>query len=160
VFYIFDNSDAQTVVYGSEFRDIIEELRPRLKKVGTFIEVSDSNDIAPFAERYETLAETGSGERLDIKRSPDDLLFIYTGGTTGMPKGVMWRHDDLREIQLAALRRLGPVPESLPALMEAIKETGPAGPRIPACAALHGSGLLTALGTLMSGGCLGTRRNQ
>src|SRR5690606_6365594 len=94
------------------------------------------------------------------KRSPDDMLFIYTGGTTGMPKGVMWRHDDLREVQLAALRRLGPVPESLPALMEAIKETGPAGPMIPACPMMHGTGLLTALGNMMSGGCIVTLDNQ
>ncbi len=113
VFYIFDNSDAQTVVYGSEFRDTIEQIRSRLSKVATFIEVNDGGEIAPFAERYEDLATSGNGELLDIKRSPDDLLFIYTGGTTGMPKGVMWRHDDLREVQLSALRlRLGPVPES------------------------------------------------
>src|SRR5690606_15574601 len=40
VFYIFDNSDAQTVVYGSEFREVIEEIRPRLTKVETFVEVN------------------------------------------------------------------------------------------------------------------------
>ncbi|MBX3488835.1 acyl-CoA synthetase [Parvibaculum sp.] len=160
VFYIFDNSDAQTVVYGSEFRGIIEEIRPRLTKVGTFIEVNDGGDIAPFAERYETLANAGDGAPLGIERSPDDMLFIYTGGTTGMPKGVMWRHDDLREVQLAALRRLGPVPESLPALIEAIKEVGPAGPMIPACPLMHGTGLLTALGNMVSGGCVVTLDNQ
>ena len=156
VHYIFDNSDAQTVVYGSEFRDIIEEIRPRLTKVKTFLEVSEGNDIAPFAERYEDVATSGSGEQLDIKRSPDDLLFIYTGGTTGMPKGVMWRHDDLREVQLSALRRLGPVPEDLPSLIAAIKETGNAGPMIPACPLMHGTGLLTANGNIMSGGCIVT----
>ncbi|MFZ3033631.1 MAG: AMP-binding protein, partial [Parvibaculum sp.] len=73
VHYIFDNSDAQTVVYGSEFRDIIEEIRPRLTKVKTFLEVSENNDIADFAERYEDLATSGSGAQLDIKRSPDDM---------------------------------------------------------------------------------------
>jgi len=153
VFYIFDNSDAQTVVYGSEFRDIIEQIRPRLTKVETYIEVNEGGEIAPFAERYETLATTGTGERLDIRRAPDDMLFIYTGGTTGMPKGVMWRHDDLREVQLSALRRLGPVPEDLPSLVEAIKLVGPAGPILPACPLMHGTGLLTSLGNMMSGGC-------
>jgi fatty-acyl-CoA synthase len=160
VFYIFDNSDAQTVVYGSEFRDTIEQIRPRLTKVKTFIEVNDGGDIAPFAERYETLATTGTGAQLDIKRSPDDMLFIYTGGTTGMPKGVMWTHNDLREVQLAALRRLGPVPETLPALIEAIKLVGPAGPMIPACPLMHGTGLLTANGNMLSGGCVVTLDNQ
>ena len=159
VFYIFDNSDAQTVVYGSEFREVIEEIRPRLTKVKTFVEVNDGGDVAPFAERYETLATTGSGEQLDIKRSPDDMLFIYTGGTTGMPKGVMWTHDDMREVQLAALRRLGPVPESLEALVASIKEVGPAGPMIPACPLMHGTGLLTANGNMLSGGCIVTLDN-
>lgn len=156
VFYIFDNSDAQTVVYGSEFREVIEEIRPRLTKVEIFVEVNDGGDVAPFAERYETLATTGSGERLDIKRSPDDMLFIYTGGTTGMPKGVMWTHNDMREVQLAALRRLGPVPETLEALVASIKEVGPAGPMIPACPLMHGTGLLTANGNMLSGGCIVT----
>ncbi|MGB3809263.1 MAG: acyl-CoA synthetase [Parvibaculum sp.] len=160
VFYIFDNSDAQTVVYGSEFRDIIEQIRPRLTKVQTWVEVNNGGEIAPFAERYETLATTGSGEQIDIKRSPDDMLFIYTGGTTGMPKGVMWTHNDLREVQLAALRRLGPVPETLPALIEAIKLVGPAGPMIPACPLMHGTGLLTANGNMLSGGCVVTLDNQ
>src|SRR5690606_4660207 len=94
VFYIFDNSDAQTVVYGSEFREVIEEIRPRLTKVETFVEVNDGGDVAPFAARYETLATTRCGERLDIKPSPYDMLFIDTGGTTGMPKGVMGTHND------------------------------------------------------------------
>lgn len=160
VFYIFDNSDAQTVVYGSEFRDIIEQIRPRLTKVETYIEVNEGGEIAPFAERYETLATTGTGERLDIRRAPDDMLFIYTGGTTGMPKGVMWRHDDLREVQLSALRRLGPVPEDLPSLLEAVKATGPAGPILSACPLMHGTGLLTSLGNMMNGGCIVTIENQ
>ncbi len=156
VFYIFDNSDAQTVVYGSEFRHIIEELKDRLTKVATFIEVTEDGTTASFAEDFETLATKGDGSQLDIKRSPDDQLFIYTGGTTGMPKGVMWRHDDMREAQLNALRRLGPVPESLEELQAAIKEVGPAGKMIPACPLMHGTGLLTALGNQMNGGCVVT----
>ncbi len=159
VFYIFDNSDAQIVVYGSEFRDIIEEIRPRLTKVQTFVEVNDSNEIASFAERYETLATTGDGRKLDIERSPDDLLFIYTGGTTGMPKGVMWRHDDLREVQLSAARKLGPVPETMAELVEAVKLVGPAGAILPACPLMHGTGLLTSLGAMMSGGAIVTIEN-
>ncbi|MEQ9143603.1 MAG: acyl-CoA synthetase [Parvibaculaceae bacterium] len=156
VFYIFDNSDAQAIVYGSEFRDIIEELKDRLTKVKTFIEVSEDGNVADFAENYETVATTGDGAPLGIERSPDDQLFIYTGGTTGMPKGVMWSHDALREAQIAALRRLGPVPESLEELVAAIKEQGPGGRIIPACPLMHGTGLLTALGNQMSGGCVVT----
>ena len=84
VFYIFNDSDAQTVVYGSEFRDIIVELKDRLTKVATFIEVNEDGSAAPFAENYEKIVTGGDGAPLGIERSPDDLLFIYTGGTTGM----------------------------------------------------------------------------
>ncbi|GAK45904.1 acyl-CoA synthetase [Tepidicaulis marinus] len=156
VFYIFDNSDAQTVVYGSEFRDTIAQIKDKLTKVGTFVEVSDDGTVADFAVNYETLVKEGDGSPLGIERSGDDMLFIYTGGTTGMPKGVMWTHTALREAQLAALRRLGPVPETMPALLEALKEAGPGGRIIPACPLMHGTGLLTAMGHMMNGGCIVT----
>ena len=88
VLYIFDDSDAEVIVYSSEFRDCIVELKDRLGKVRIFVEIGDPAEIASFAEPYEALATQGDGSRLDVVRSPDDMLFIYTGGTTGMPKGV------------------------------------------------------------------------
>ena len=152
VFYIFDNSDAQTVVYGAEFRDVIREIRPRLTKVKTFVEVTDGTPPANFAEDYEALAREGDGAKLDIVRAPDDLFFIYTGGTTGMPKGVMWTQHDMRETQLVALRKLGPVPENLDEVVAALKAVGP-GPRLlPACPLMHGTGLLMAIATMLAGG--------
>jgi len=102
VWYIFDNADAQTVVYASEFRDAVTQIRPRLPNVKTWVEVSPDGHVAPFAQRFEDLAAEGNGGPLDIVRSGDDQFFIYTGGTTGMPKGVMWAHNDLREITLQA----------------------------------------------------------
>ncbi|WP_374574545.1 acyl-CoA synthetase [Phenylobacterium sp.] len=154
VWYIFDNSDAQTVVYASEFRDAVAQIRPRLPKVKTWVEVSPDGQVAPFAERFEDLAAEGNGGPLDIERSGDDQLFIYTGGTTGMPKGVMWAHHDMREITLQAARKLGPVPETLEALVAATRMIGP-GPRVlPAPPLMHGTGLLTAMGAMLAGGCV------
>ena len=69
VWYIFDNSDAQTVVYASEFRDAVAEIRPRLPKVKTWVEVSEAGDVAPFAERFEALGDEGNGGPLDLVRS-------------------------------------------------------------------------------------------
>jgi len=154
VFYIFDNSDAQTVVYGSEFRDIIAEIQPRLTKVKTFVEIDPGADLAPFAVDYEALAGAGDGAPLGIERSPDDMLFIYTGGTTGMPKGVMWTQGDMREITLQAARKMGPVPESPADLAAAIKVTGPGGRLVPAPPLMHGTGLLTGMGAMLAGGCV------
>jgi fatty-acyl-CoA synthase len=152
VWYIFDNADAQTVVYASEFRDAVVEIRPRLPNVKTWIEVSPDGQVAPFAERFDDLASEGNGGPLDIVRSGDDQFFIYTGGTTGMPKGVMWAHNDLREITLQAARRLGPVPESLEELSEHVARVGPMGRILPAPPLMHGTGLLTSMGTMMAGG--------
>ena len=154
VWYIFDNSDAQTVVYSSEFRDSVSEIRPRLLGVKTWIEVSPDGKVAPFAEGFEVLAAEGNGGPLDIQRSGDDQFFIYTGGTTGMPKGVMWSHDDLREITLQGARKLGPVPETLEALEAHTRAVGPGGRILPAPPLMHGTGLLTSMGAMTSGGCV------
>jgi fatty-acyl-CoA synthase len=152
VWYIFDNSDATTVVYASEFRDAVEQIRPRLPKVKTWVEVSPDSQVAPFAERFEALSQDGNGGPLDIERSGDDQFFIYTGGTTGMPKGVMWAHNDLREITLSAARRMGPVPETLAELTEHHRKIGPGGRILPAPPLMHGTGLLTSMGAMMNGG--------
>ncbi|MEI9886256.1 MAG: acyl-CoA synthetase [Rhizomicrobium sp.] len=160
VFYIFDNSDAQTVVYGAEFRDVVAEIRPRLTKVRTFVEVGDGNTPAAFAETFEALAAEGDGSALGIARAPDDEFFIYTGGTTGMPKGVIWTHDDLRETSLIALRKLGPVPENLDQVIAAIKLVGPGGRLLPACPLMHGTGLLMAMANMMAGGCIITLKHH
>ena len=107
----------------------------------------------------EDLAATGEGAALGIERSPDDLLFIYTGGTTGMPKGVMWRHEDMREAQLDAVRRLGPAPETLDAHLDFVRAAGPGSRTLPACPMMHGTGLITAIGCMMNGGCVVTLQN-
>jgi fatty-acyl-CoA synthase len=160
VWYIFDNSDAQTVVYASEFRDAVAQIRPRLPKVKTWVEVSADGQVAPFAERFDDLAAEGNAGPLDIQRSGDDQLFIYTGGTTGMPKGVMWSHHDMREITLAAARKLGPVPETLEELAAAIRMMGPGGRILPAPPLMHGTGLLTAMGAHLAGGCVITLEGE
>ena len=90
LWYILDNSDAKIVVYGREFASHILALKERLPGVARWIEVGGDlpgEAEVPFAEDYETLARTGDGSALTIERSGDDLLFLYTGGTTGMPKG-------------------------------------------------------------------------
>ena len=160
VWYIFDNADAQTVVFASEFRTAVEAIQPRLPGVKRWIEVTPDGKTASFAKDFNALASVGNGGPLDIKRSGEDQFFIYTGGTTGMPKGVIWTHDDLREITLAAARKLGPVPETLAALVALTKVMGP-GPRtLPAPPLMHGTGLLTAMGAMLAGGCVITLEGE
>jgi fatty-acyl-CoA synthase len=150
VFYIFDNSDATVVVYGAEFRANIEAIRDRLPLVRLYVEVGEAAP-PPFAENFETLAAEGDGSPLAIPRSGDDQFFIYTGGTTGMPKGVMWTHHAMREVGQMALRKLGPVPETLEAYAVATV-AAPGGPAVIGPPLMHGTGLLTALATTLGGG--------
>ena len=157
LWYILDNSDARFVVYGAEFADRVAKLRDRLPDVRGWIQIG--GEPADFAEDYESLAETGSGEPLGIERSSDDLMFIYTGGTTGMPKGVMWSSEGLW-LALGAGRNLpasgGVAPASLEEHLANIRRHGPGPVQLPACPLMHGTGLLTALGNLAGGGCIVT----
>ena len=88
LFYIFDNSDATVVFFDVEFMDQVVKVHPRLPDVLVWVQVGGGK-TADFAIAYEELATEGDPSPLGIPRSGDDLLFLYTGGTTGMPKGVM-----------------------------------------------------------------------
>src|SRR5207253_5718685 len=141
-----------------EFADRLDALRPRLPKVQTYLQVDDGTPFAPFAEAYEPLAAEGSGTPLGIERSPDDLLFLYTGGTTGMPKGVMWRSEDLwGALGGGGNPVLGEAPvASLDDLATRVRARGPGFRHLPACPLMHGTGLFTALITLGAGGAIAT----
>ncbi|MEQ1867697.1 MAG: AMP-binding protein, partial [Micropepsaceae bacterium] len=149
--YIFDNSDARVVVYGSEFAPMVASIRDRLPGVKTWLQVKvDGTTLPAFAQDYETfVAAHGAGD-LDIKRSPDDLFFLYTGGTTGMPKGVMWRHHDVRAAQMnPALMPV--IPTTVAEHVDIVRAT-PGNRFIPVCPQMHGTGLLTSFGALAMGG--------
>ena len=160
--YIFDNSDSTVVLYDIEFRDHVERVRARLPKVKIWVEVGGTAQNAPdFAHAYETLAIQGDGASLDIERSPDDLMFLYTGGTTGMPKGVMWSHGIWRRANLDGLRRIyGAAPENWEEHRAFANEVGRHGRQIPACPLMHGTGLFTALGAFLNGGAIVTLESK
>ena len=153
--YIFENSDSRIVVYGSEFAPLVASIRDRLPGVKTWLQVKvDAAPLPGFAQDYEAfVAAHGAGD-LEIERSPDDLFFLYTGGTTGMPKGVMWRQHDLRAAQMNP--NLMPViPTNLKEHVELVRAT-PGSTFVPACPQMHGTGLLTSFGALGMGGCVVT----
>ena len=152
--YIFDNADACIVIYGSEFAPLIEAILPRLPAVRTWLQVEVDDTPRPaFALDYKAFVESQPTSDLDIVRSPDDMLFLYTGGTTGMPKGVMWRQGDLRQVQLnPALMPV--VPTSLAEHVDLVRTQGPGNRFIPACPQMHGTGLFSSIGVLCMGGSI------
>jgi acyl-CoA synthetase (AMP-forming)/AMP-acid ligase II len=156
--YIFENSDSKFVVFAGEFAERVGKLRERLPKLTSYIQVDDGVTTAPLGEAYEELANAGAGEPLDLRRSPDDLLLVYTGGTTGMPKGVMWRSEDLWEAlgRGANIFNHNTKPESLERHCENLRRTEAGVRQIPACPIMHGTGFFTSIGILAGGGTLVT----
>src|SRR5438132_2815234 len=156
--YIIDNADAKFVVFAAEFAELLAGVRGRLPQVRGWFQLADGTPRASFAEPYENLAERGAGAPLDVGRSPDDLLFLYTGGTTGMPKGVMWRSEDLwGALGGGGNPVLGEPPvTSLDDLAARVRARGYGMRHLPACPLMHGTGLFTALITLSAGGAIAT----
>lgn len=155
LYYIFDNSDAKEVVYGAEFADHVRALKDRLPKVAVWVEVTeDGTPSVDGALDYESLCAEGDGSPLGIERSGDDMLFLYTGGTTGMPKGVMWQHDDHWHAGTAGATPATELipPNSLAEHVENVRRAGGGGRLIPCCPLMHGTGLFTAIGALAQGG--------
>jgi acyl-CoA synthetase (AMP-forming)/AMP-acid ligase II len=95
--YLFDNADAEAVVFHASFAPVVDQVRGRLPKVKTWLAVAlPGHPVPDWADDYEAIAAKGADRAVaPWGRSGDDLLFMYTGGTTGMPKGVMWRQEDL-----------------------------------------------------------------
>jgi acyl-CoA synthetase (AMP-forming)/AMP-acid ligase II len=95
--YLFRNSQARAVVYHAEFADRVAAIRDDLPGLEVLIQVDDGSGVPllPGAVDYEQALAESSSELLDIGHSPDDLYLLYTGGTTGMPKGVLWRQHDV-----------------------------------------------------------------
>ena len=110
--YVLDNADAESVVFERGFAPTMAEILPDLPKVVDLLVVDDGSDAdSGAATPYEDALAAQPSGAMDIQRSSDDLYFLYTGGTTGMPKGVMWRGED---IFFAALTGFNPAPMDRP----------------------------------------------
>ncbi|MGE0621730.1 MAG: acyl-CoA synthetase [Pseudomonadales bacterium] len=151
--YLLDNADATIVVYGAEFAEHVRHIRAELPRVSQWIEVDDGYPGEDGAVRYDDLASTGDGSPLGIERSPDDLLFLYTGGTTGMPKGVMWRHQDLWCVTGAGGNPRAGIPPAPDLDAYITRLAGDEPPvNLPLPPIMHGTGLLAAIGAMSRAG--------
>jgi acyl-CoA synthetase (AMP-forming)/AMP-acid ligase II len=171
--YLFADAELAALVYGSEYREMVAATRPRVAPTHSrnpmpLIEVGRAGETAPAgALAYEAALAAAPTTRAFGPRSADDHYVLYTGGTTGLPKGVVWRHEDILFATLGGGNPGGPpieVPEDLAVTVVANRAlrlgpflpAGDPGPdRFVALALgplMHASGQWSALGTLLAGG--------
>jgi acyl-CoA synthetase (AMP-forming)/AMP-acid ligase II len=153
--YLWDNGDVTTVVFHSTFTENIEAIRERVPRVTTWLWVDDGASGCPaWATPYENAAAQGTAANVSGPwgRSGDDLLLLYTGGTTGMPKGVMWRQDDVFGVLDANNKKRMPPEQNLEAARERITRAGPR--NMPSAPLMHGTGLFNAMSNLMVAGSI------
>jgi acyl-CoA synthetase (AMP-forming)/AMP-acid ligase II len=147
--YLFDDADLRALITEPEFEETVRAIRSR---------VPDLDQVVVRGEHYERLLAGAPTDRVDTgPRSADDLYLLYTGGTTGMPKGVMWRHED---IYFAALGGRGTPSRDIPPLerpdevAERARRGDPIARRLPLCPLMHGGANWVSLETLLNGGAL------
>ena len=163
--YLLDNADAQALVFDAQFAPRVAAILDRLPNLKLLIEIDDgSGDHLPGAVRFEdAIAANAPLPRQDY--SEDDIYMLYTGGTTGMPKGVMYRHGDfvvglLGAFDLRGITRPDSA-ESMAAAVRQVQADGAAPISLAACPLMHGTGLW--LGVFIAhniGGCAVTFRNE
>ena len=154
---LFDDADLVGVLVHRQFAPRGEAIRPDLPKIGWWLAVEDgSGEAATVTDevRYEDALASSSATRDFGPRSSDDPYVIYTGGTTGHPKGVVWRQEDAFYACIGGgdpMRLHGPVDEPGQLLDRIIDGTFVF---LPVAPLMHAAGQWTSLSWLFSGGAV------
>ena len=162
--YLLDNSDSEAVFYHACYSSRIKEISSSLPNIKAWIEVADGTQSHfPDALKYEELlSDSKPMER--IYRDPNTIYMLYTGGTTGMPKGVMYKQGEFLVFLFRTLKAMGyDVPEDINNLEEQIhnfKKDDSFIKSLVGCPLMHGTGMwLGAFLPLLLGGTAITSKN-
>jgi fatty-acyl-CoA synthase len=145
--YLLDNSDSEAVFFQGCYAQQIESIKDKLDKVKVFIQVDDGAPQLECAENYEQIIS--SNEPMErFERSEDNIYMLYTGGTTGMPKGVMYTHGGHLGAMFNTAGAWGMIPiqekieiENISKEVLRISEEESLTVSIPACPLMHGTGM-------------------
>ncbi|KAA9158227.1 acyl-CoA synthetase [Amycolatopsis acidicola] len=149
--YLFTNADLVALVHERQYADKVAAVLPDAPKLKHVVVVEDGSE-APFeGAAYEEALEDNSPERDFGERSADDIYMLYTGGTTGYPKGVVWRHEDVWRALGGGIDFV--TGEYIPDEWT-LAEQGKQGAmtRLPAAPLIHGAAQWAAFGALFGGG--------
>lgn len=137
--YLLRDSKARAIVYHATFAPTLAKIRPQLPDLEVMLQVEDDSRHAllPGAVEYEAALASSSPARPPVEPSPDDLYILYTGGTTGLPKGVLWRQADIFVAALGGRGPGGAEPQSYAEIAERVKAGG--AKSLPTPPLMHGA---------------------
>ena len=159
--YLLDNSDAEAVFFQGCYAERISAIKEQLPKVKVYIQIDDGTEpLMESAIDYEN-SISSSKEQIRFDRTEDNIYMLYTGGTTGMPKGVMYKHGSFIPSMLKTAFAMGfEVPEDMNDLEKIIvnaQANNALTVSMPACPLMHGTGMwLGAFLPMFSGGTVVT----
>jgi acyl-CoA synthetase (AMP-forming)/AMP-acid ligase II len=149
--YLFDNADLAALIHHREFAQRIAAVASKTPKLRTLIAVEDGSGAQCAGVEYEAALSQSSAKRDFPPRSAADLYILYTGGTTGMPKGVMWRQEDIFFAAMFGGNPYGPHPERPEDVAESAKARGVV-TMLPAAPLIHGAAQWASFIALYGGG--------
>ena len=164
--YLLGNADVEVLVFDAQFGARVSAILPQLPKLKLCVEIDDGSG-AHLEGATPLEALIAAHAPLETREpSDDDIYILYTGGTTGVPKGVMYRQNAFsRMLVMRSAMSVGlPAPTSREELVSLIREVSTRGDvpvSIPACPLMHGTGL--SVGVISAhniGGCAVTFRNE
>jgi acyl-CoA synthetase (AMP-forming)/AMP-acid ligase II len=151
--YLFDDASAAAILYHGRYAATLADVLPRLAhppRLLLRVDDGSGDELLPGALDYEAALASASSDRPAVTWLPDDFYVVYTGGTTGAPKGVLWRQADFLVAALGIRRRDGSDHESLEELVApAMDRTLRA---MPAPPLMHGAAHWNALSAWINGG--------
>jgi fatty-acyl-CoA synthase len=161
--YLLDNADAEALFFQGCYAPMVAEIRAQLPNITLYVQVDDGTEpLLDGAVDFET-ALNGATPMPRIERAADDLYMLYTGGTTGMPKGVMYNNGEFCYTMATAFvaQALGVEPptlvEEVPGLVEKLVSAGAIPRSLTACPLMHGTGMwLGTMIPLLAGGSVVT----
>lgn len=156
--YLLDNSEAAVVIVAQEFLDRVIGIKDQLPRVRLIICVDGATDPAHGVVSFDDAQRNERAAVID--RSGRDLWLLYTGGTTGNPKGVMWPHSSLIRAAKNTFAVVGAAPPETPAeAADTAREFAERNKRItllPAAPLMHGTASITSIAVLSAGGTIVT----
>ncbi len=153
--YLFDNADLVALFFETQFGPRIAPVLPELDKLRHLVRIADGTDAGGdgiAARDYEHALDAAWPHRDFGPRSPDDHYILYTGGTTGMPKGVIWRSEDIFFAAMGGGNYGGPGIETPEAIEQSVSPT----PAVTLALAplMHGNAQWTMFNSFFGGGTL------